>query len=263
VSPWSNKFFFKPPYDLLITSDEIILSQGDKAIAAAVLPALAATQTFEARIGQTLKTVIDQVPGRKARSASIWLSHSLVPQSVVQMDARAMSNADISSALKAYWEDTLDRPAARLAIAYQVQTRGRSIFSSCCDLALIDAIQAALQGTGCKPASIAPHFVKTWNDSRKQIPSDDCYLLVLQDKVLSIGRHHGGQWIAWTSEGCDSTDWAELAFRCTRFSRSTGLADGQSLPVWIHAPKTMGKPRSAGLRNWSLLNAAPHAAAHA
>jgi hypothetical protein len=179
------------------------------------------------------------------------------------MDARAMSDADISSALKAYWEDTLDRPAAKLAITYQVQARGRSIFSSCCDLALIDAIQAALQGTGCKPSSIAPHLAKTWNESRKQVRGDDCYLLVLQDKVLSIGRQQDGQWSAWTSEGCDSTEWAELARRTTRFSRSTGPADDQSLPVWIHAPQTMGKPRSAGLSNWSLLNAAPHAAPRA
>jgi hypothetical protein len=260
VSPWWSKFFFRHPYDVLITSNEIVLSHGGKTIATAVLPAPAAAQTFEARIGQTLRTVIDQLPGRKAHSANIWLSHSLVPHSVVQMDARATSDADISSALKAYWEDTLDRPAAKLAIAYQVQASGRSIFSSCCDLTLMDAIQAALQGTGCKPASIAPHFAKTWNESRKQIPSDDCYLLVLQDKVLSIGRQQDGQWVAWTSEGCESTEWAELAFRCTRFSRSTGLADGQSLPVWIHAPQTMGKPRSAGLSNWSLLNAAPHAA---
>jgi hypothetical protein len=176
------------------------------------------------------------------------------------MDARAMSDADISSAMKAYWEDTLDRPAAKLAIAYQVQASGRSIFSSCCDLVLMDTIQAALQGTGCKPASIAPHLAKAWNESRKQVGDEDCYLLLLQDKVLSIGRHQDGQWVAWTSEGCDSTEWAELAFRCTRFSRSTGLADGQSLPVWIHAPQAMGKPRSAGLSNWSLLNAAPHAA---
>jgi hypothetical protein len=263
VSLWSNNFFFKPAYDLLITSDEIVLSQADKAIASAVLPAPAATQTFEARIGRPLKTVIDQVPGRKTHSANIWLSQSLVSHSVVQMDARAMSDADISSAMKAFWEDTLDRPAAKLAIAYQVQMRGRSMFSSCCDLTLIDAIQAALHGADCKPASIAPHFVKTWNESRKQIPSDDCYLLVLQDKVLSIGRRQGGQWVAWTSEGCDSTEWAELAFRCTRFSRSTGLANDQSLPVWIHAPKSMGKPRSAGLSNWSLLNAVPHAAAYA
>jgi hypothetical protein len=260
VSPWSNSFFFKRPYDVLITSDEIFLSQGDNAVASAVLPSPAAAQTFEARIGQTIKAVIAQVPGRKAHSTHIWLSHSLVSHSVVQMDARAMSDADISSAMKAYWEDTLDRPAAKLVIANQVQARGRSIFSSCCDLVLIDAIQAALEGTGCKPASIAPHFVKTWNEGRKQIPSDDCYLLVLQDKVLSIGRHQGGQWVAWTSEGCDSTEWAELAFRCTRFSRSTGLADGQSTPVLIHAPQTMGKPRAAGLSNWSLLNAAPHAA---
>jgi hypothetical protein len=259
VSPWSSKFFQRRPYDVLITSHEIVLSQGDQAIAAAVLPAPAAAQTFEARIAQTLKTVIDKVPVRKVRSANIWLSHSLVPHSVVEMDARAMSDADISSALKAYWEDTLDRPAAKLSITYQVQARGRSIFSSCCDLALIDAIQAALQGTGCTPASIAPHLAKTWNESRKQVRSDDCYLLVLQDKVLSIGRHRDGQWIAWTSEGCDSTEWAELALRTTRFSRSTGLGDGQSLPVWIHAPPAMGKPLAAGLRNWSLLNAAPHA----
>jgi hypothetical protein len=262
VSPWSNNFFFKRPYEVLITSNEIVLSHGDKAITAA-LPAPVAAQTLEARIAQTLGTVIEQLPGRKARSANIWLSHSLVPHSVVEMDARAMSDADTTSALKAYWEDTLDRPAAKLAIAYQVQASGRSIFSSCCDLVLLDAIQAALQGTGCKPASIAPHLAKTWNESRKQVGGEDCYVLVLQDQVLSIGRQQNGQWSAWTSEGCDSTDWAELAFRCTRFSRSTGLADGQSLPVWIHAPKTMGKPRSAGLSHWSLLNAAPHAARRA
>jgi hypothetical protein len=262
VSPWSSNFFQRS-YDVLITSQEIVFSQGDKAIATAVLPAPAGAQTFEARIAQTLKTVIDQVPGHKARSANIWLSHSLVPHSVVEIDARAMSDADISSALKAYWEDTLDRPAAKLSITYQVQARGRSIFSSCCDLALINAIQAALQGTRCKPASIAPHLAKTWNESRKQVRSDDCYLLLLQDNVLSIGRHQDGQWVAWTTEGCDSTEWAELAFRCTRFSRSTGLGDGQSLPVWIHAPPIMGKPRSAGLRNWSLLNAASHAAPRA
>jgi hypothetical protein len=263
VSPWSSKFFFKRPYDVLITSHEIALSHGGKAIAAAVLPALVAAETFETRVGQTLKTVIQQLSGRKASSANIWLSHSLVPHSVVAMDARAMSDADISSAMKAYWEDALDRPAAKLAIAYQVQASGRSIFSSCCDLVLMDAIQAALQGTGCKPACISPHLAKTWNESRKQVRGDDCYLLVLHDKVLSIGRQQHGQWVAWTSEGCDSTDWAELAFRCIRFSRSTGLDDGQSLPVWIHAPHTMGKPRSAGLRNWSLLNATPHAALRA
>lgn len=259
MSPWSSKFFQRP-YDLLITSHEIVLSRGGKAIATAVLPAPVAAETFETRIAQTLKTVIDQAPGRKARSANIWLSHSLVTHSVVEIDARAMSDADISSALKAYWEDTLDRPAAKLSIAYQVQARGRSIFSSCCDLTLTNAIQAALQGARCKPASIAPLLAKTWNESRKQIRSDDCYLLVLQDKVLSIGRQQGGQWVAWTSEGCDSTEWAELALRTTRFSRSTGLADGQSLPVWIQAPQAMGKLPSAGLGNWSLLNAAPHAA---
>jgi hypothetical protein len=262
VSPWSNKFFFKRPYDVLITSNEIVLSYGDKAIAV-VLPAPAAAQTLEARIAQALGTVIEQVPGRKASSANIWLSHSLVPHSVVEMDARAMSDADMTSAMKAYWEDALDRPAAKLAIAYQVQASGRSIFSSCCDLVLLDAIQAALHGTGCKPASIAPHLAKTWNESRKQIGAEDCYLLVLQDKVLSIGRQQDGRWSAWTSEGCDSTEWAELAFRCIRFSRSTGQDDGQSLPVWIHAPQARGKPRSAGLSNWALLNAAPHAALRA
>ena len=256
MSPWWNKFF-KRPCDVLITSREIVLSQGEQIIAAAELPASAAGDTLEARIGQTLETVLKQVPGVKDHSASIWLSHSLVPHSVVEMDARAMSESAISSALKAYWEDTLNRPAEKLALTYQVQPRGRSIFSSCCDLVLLDAIQAALQGAGWTPASISPHLAKTWNEGRKQIRNEDCFLLVLQDKVLSIGMRRDGQWIAWTSEGCDSVEWAELAIRTTRFSRSTGLSDGQSRPVWIHAPQAVGKPRSAGLSNWFLLNAAP------
>jgi hypothetical protein len=260
VSPWLNKFFFKRPYDVLITSDDVVLSQKGSVMASAVLAPLVAPRTFEARLDQAIKAVIDEVPGRKVHSAKIWLSHSLAPQSVVQMDARAMSDASITSAMKAYWEDTLDKPAAKLAITYQVQASGRSIVSSCCEMILVEAIQAALQGTGCKPAGIAPHFVKTWNENRPQFTSDDCYVLVLQDKVLSIGRHQQGQWVAWTSEGCDSTEWAELAFRCTRFSRSTGLTDGPLLPVCVHAPQLMGKPRSAGLGHWTVLNAAPHAA---
>jgi hypothetical protein len=269
VSPWSNNFLFKrfkPSCDLLITSTEIVLSQGDKAVASAALPAPTGAESLEARISQALKTITNQVHGgtsritRNTRNTRVWLGHGLVPHGVVRMDARIMNDASISSVLKAYWEDLLDRPAGKLAITYQVQASGRSIFSSCCDLVLMDTIQAALQGSGCKPTSMAPHFSKIWNESRRQITSDNCSLLVLQDQILSIGRQHNGQWVAWTSEGCESTEWAELAFRYTRFSRSTGFDDGPSLPVWIHAPQVMAKPRSADMSHWTLLNRTSHAA---
>jgi hypothetical protein len=266
VSPWSNNFFFKlfkPSYDLLITSAEVVLSQGDKPVASAALPAPTGAESLEARISQALKTITDQVPGgtsRSTRNTRVWLGHGLVPHGVVRMDARVMNDAAISSVLKAYWEDLLDRPAGKLAIAYQVQASGRSIFSSCCDLVLMETVQAALQGTGCKPTSMAPHFCKIWNESRRQIKSDNCALLVLQDQVLSIGRQHKGQWAAWTSEGCESTEWSELAFRYTRFSRSTGFDHSPSLPVWIHAQQVMAKPRSADMSHWTLLNRTSHAA---
>ena len=254
MSPWWNKFFQRP-HDVLITSDEIVLSQGDTRIATAVLNPPVEGETFETRMSQTLKAVLDKAPGVNGRSANIWLSHSLVPHSVVEIDARAMSASDISASLKVYWEDILDLPATTLALTYQVQPSGRSIFSSCCNLALIATIQATLQRSGWTTRHIAPHLAKTWNESRKQIHDKDCCLLVFQDKVLSIGVHQRGQWIAWTSEGCDSADWAELSNRATRFCRSTGLCESKSMPVWIYAPQAIGTPHSAGLNNWSLLNA--------
>ena len=258
MSPWWNKFFQRP-HDVLITSGEVVLSRDDTPIATAVLNPPAGSDTFEARMGQALKTVIDQAPGGNGRSANIWLGHSLVLHGVVEIDARAMSAADISAALKSYWEDTLDVAATTLSLAHQVQPHGRSIFSSCCNLALIETIQATLRRSGWTTSNIAPHLAKTWNEGRKQIHGKNCCLLVLQDKVLSIGVHQNGHWIAWTSEGCGNAEWAELAHRTTRFCRSTGLCDSKSMPVWIYAPQTLGTPRSAGLNNWSLLSAPPHA----
>ena len=256
MSPWWNKFF-PHPYDVLVTSEEIVLSQSDKTLAVAGVPPPQAGEVFETQVARALATVLTEVAGTKSGSTNIWLSHSLVWHGMLGIDARTMSASDIAATLNAYWEDALDLPAAGLALAYQVQPYGRSIFSSCCDMALIKAIQAALKGTHWKIKSIAPHLAKTWNESRKQVQTDDCYLLVHQDKVLSIGVYENGQWTAWTSEGCDNADWAELSSRATRFSRHTGLSDCKSIPVWIYAPKAKGNPDSAGLNNWSLLNSTP------
>lgn len=257
MSLWWNKLIQRP-YDVLITSNKVVLSLGNKPIATSVLELQMGGESFGARMGQSLKAVIDEAPAN-GRSANIWLSHSLVPLGVVAIDARAMSAADISATLKAYWQDILDVPAATLALTYQVQPDGRSIFSCCCDLVLIDAIQATFRRTGWTAKHIAPHLAKTWNEGHKQVRTKDYCLLIFQDKVLSIGVHQNGHWIAWTSEGCDNAEWAEFANRTTRFCRSTGLCDPLSTPVWIDAPQAMGTPSSAGLNNWSLLNTPPHA----
>lgn len=258
MSPWWNKFL-PPPSDVLITSDEIVLAQGGIRIPAAVPNSPLIGDPFEVRLAQPLKAVMEQASRSNARSANIWLCHSLVPQSVVEIDARAMSNSDISALLKAYWEDALDLSAATLALSYQVQPSGRSIVSSCCSLALIDAIQANLRLSGWTARRIAPQLAKTWNENRRQIHNKDCCLLILQDKVLSIGVYQKGSWIAWTSEGCNTAEWAELSNRITRFCRSTGLCDANALPVWIYAPQATSKPSSVGLNNWSLLAAPSHA----
>jgi hypothetical protein len=262
VSPWSNKFFQRP-YDLLITSDEVVLDLGGKPIAAAVRTPPAAGETTHTSLGRTLKTVLDQAPGLKGRSANVWLSDGLVTQSVVEMDVRAMREADVSAALKSYWQDTLDVPAATLAVTYQVQSCGRTIFSSCCDVTLINAIESTVSLSGWTTKKIAPHLARVWNEGRQQIRTKDCFLLLLQDKVLSIGVHQKGRWVAWSSEGCENADWQELLGRTTRFCRSTGLGDPKSLPVWIYAPQSKGSPRSAGLSNWSLLKTSPDAGLNA
>ena len=253
MSPWWNKFFTQP-CDVLITSEEIVFSQRAKVLATAEVPLGAADETFEARIRRTLELVTTGVPQNTDRRINIWLSHSLVQYGVLGIDARAMNAPDILTVLKAYWEDALDVPAASLEITYQLQPHGRSLFSSCCNSALVEAIKGAFAGGRWKIKHIAPDLAKTWNESRRQIRDDDYYLLIHQDKVLSIGLHEDRQWTAWTSEGCESVDWAELSNRTIRFSRHTGLSDCQSIPVWIYAPKATVSPHSAGLTNWSLLN---------
>ncbi len=258
MSPWWNKFF-PPSHDVLITSGEVVLALGNIRIAAPVPNPSLEGGSFEARLAQPLKAVMDRAPRSNGRKANIWLCHSLVSQSVVEIDARAMRANEISATLKAYWEDALDLPAATLALTYQVQPSGRSIFSSCCSLALIDSIQSNLRLSGWTAKHIAPHLAKTWNESRQQIHSKDCCLLIFEDKVLSIGVYRHGNWIAWTSEGCDTAEWAELSSRTTRFCRSTGLCDPNALPVWIYAPQAASKPSSVGLNNWSLLSAPSHA----
>jgi hypothetical protein len=254
VSPWWNSFV-QHPHELLITSDEIVLAQDNRFMAAAGLKSPVAGETVQACLGRTLKTVLDQAPEGKGRSANIWLSHRLVTQSVVEIDARAMSASGICAALKSYWQDTLDMPAATLAVTYQVQSCGRAIFSSCCDLALMEVVQSTLRLSGWTAKNIAPHLVKVWNEGLQQSHGNDCFLLLLEDKVLSIGLYEKGRWVAWSSEGCDNAGWEELAGRATRFCRSTGLSDPRSLPVWIYAPQATGVPHSAGLNNWSLIKA--------
>ena len=253
VSLWWNKFS-TPSHDVLITSEEVVLARDNKPIAAAALKPAVGGETLVMRLGPTLKGVMEQAPAVKKQRANIWLSHSLVPHSVVEIDVRVMSAADISATLKAYWEDTLDMPAAILSLTYQVQPSGRSIFSSCCDLRLIETIHASLRSSGWEAQIIAPHLAKTWNEKRRQIRSKDYCLLLFQDKVLSIGVHQNGHWIAWTSEGCDDAEWPELFNRTNRFCRSMGLSDPHSVPVWVHAPQAVSAPSSAGLTNWSLLN---------
>lgn len=253
MSPWWDKFFARP-CDVFITSEEIVFSQRAKAIATAEVPLGAVDETLEARIRRTLELVMTGVPQNTERRINIWLSHSLVQFGVLGIDARAMNAPDILTVLNAYWEDALGVPAASLQITYQVQPHGRSLFSSCCNSALVEAIKGGLTGGRWKIKRIAPDLAQTWNESRRQIRDDDCYLLIHQDKVLSIGVHEKGQWTAWTSEACDSAEWAELSARTIRFSRHTGLSDCQSIPVWLYAPKTTGSPHSAGLNNWSLLS---------
>ncbi|MEO5658478.1 MAG: hypothetical protein ABIQ90_01595 [Polaromonas sp.] len=262
MSRWLSKFF-KPACELLITSDEIVLTQGGQRIACAVLHSPTPGETVQTCLVRTLKTVLDQACGVNGRSANVWLSHRLVPHSVVEIDARAMNASEIAAMLKSWWEDLLDLPATTLAVTYQVQSCGRSIVTSCCDLALMEAIQSTLQLSGWTAKNIAPHVTKIWNESRQQFHNDDGYLLLLEDQVLSIGAQQNGRWIAWTSEVCDSAEWPELAERTTRFCRSTGLSDAASLPVWVHAPQIMGTPVSAGLKNWSVIKPSSDSGLHA
>ena len=255
VSLWWNKLTQRP-YDALITSDKVVLSLDDKPVASVMLKPPVGVETFDDRMVRTLKTAMDQTPAN-GQSANIWLSLSMVSLAVVDIDVRAMSTANILATLKAYWQDVLDVPAATLALTYQVQTDGRSIVSCCSDLALIEAIHATMRSSGWTAKNIAPSVVKTFHHGRKQMRTKDYCLLIFQDKVLSIGIHLNGRWIAWTSEGCDNNDWAEFANRTRRFCRSTGLCEPLSVSVWIDAPETMGAPSLGGLNNWSLLNALP------
>ena len=256
MSPWWNNLF-APSCDVAITQDSITLSQAGKIVASAAISPIVGDDTLHNRILLGLRTLIHIAPTSSKRHVNIWLSPSLVPHGVVQIDARAMKAADIETTLKAYWEDTLDLPADALAVAYQIQADGQSVFTSCCESALVNALEATLRNANWGIKNLAPSITKTWNDSSKQIGKRNCCMLVVQDNTLSMGVLHNGQWAAWSNEGCENTEWPELAKRVTRFCRSTGMFDTSSLPVWVYSPHAIGTPNALGLHHWSLLHIAP------
>ena len=255
MSPWLNNLL-TPACDVLISSHELALLQAGKRLASVPVAPEKNGEALNSRVTQAIRDLVNAAPYKNTRHTNVWLSHSLATHAVVRLDIRAMKPAEILTTLKAYWEDALGTPASTLAVTSQLQSDGLSVLSSCCATDLLAAIQSALRGANWTTKNVAPHIAKIWNASRKQIGPRNCCMLVLQDKVLSIGLQHNKQWAAWTSEGCESHEWSELANRVARFCRSTGLIDSQSISVWVHSSQTTGTPNFIGLDNWALLNTA-------
>ncbi len=257
MSPWLNNLFSQSS-DLVIASDVIELSQSGKTTIRVPVNPIVGGDTPNNRIALALRVLINLAPSNSKRHVNVWLSHRIVPHSIVQIDARAMKATDLATTLGAYWEDTLDVSAQVLKVTYQIQPNGQSVFTSCCESSLVSTIETTLRNANWVVKKLSPNIAKTWNDNRQHVGQRNCCMLVAQDKMLSIGVQHGGQWAAWSSEACESTEWSELANRVTRFCRSTGLADPKAMPVWAYAPLAAGTPNSAGLNHWSLLNVVPH-----
>jgi hypothetical protein len=251
VSLWWNKLF-AAPYVLRVESTAVSLWHEGTLLQKQAMPNPRDVDDFYAQLSVTMSGVLARANVSKAKRATVYLGQGLVQHSVVTLDVRLLSSNDVASAVQAYWADANSAANVDTKIAWQVQSDGLSVFSSCCDAQLIHHIQSNLETAGWRASGISTHAAQVWNTHRNQIPPNQQCILILQDDVLSMGLQQKGTWRAWSSEICFDTEWTNLSQRAARFLRSTGLCDADTTSKCVYAPHIQSSPLSCGLNNWTV-----------
>jgi hypothetical protein len=250
VSLWWNKLF-APQYALRIESSAVSLWQRTKLLQS---QALLGTDDFYTQLGVAISTMLQSAKAPRARQVHVYLGQGLVQHGVIALDTRRLNDAAVASAVHGFWADANSGANITQQTAWQVQSGGKSIFSSCCDALLISHIQTAVNTAGWQTSGITTHAAQIWNRHRNQMRASMQCVLILQDNVLSMGLLHKDTWCAWNSEGCFDADWPLLANRVARFLRSTGLCDADTTRKSIYAPHIKSMPASEGLQNWTVIS---------
>jgi hypothetical protein len=250
VSLWWNNFFM-PTYSLRIESGVVSLWQRTKLLQS---QALLGTDDFYAQVGVAISAILQSTKAPRAQQVQVYLGQGLVQHGVITLDTRKLNGAAVASAVQGFWADANSGTSIVNQTAWQVQSGGKSIFSSCCDALLISQIQTAVSTAGWKVSGITTHAAQIWNRHRSQMRASMQCVLILQDNVLSMGLLHKDTWCAWNSESCFDADWSALAERVTRFLRSTGLCDADTTRKSIYAPHIKRTSASEGLQNWTVIS---------
>ena len=137
---------------------------------------------------------------RSARRASIVLDDFWGRHAILRGDFRRMRARDLDEVASAYFADTFGVDGATLAIRWQAQPGGRTVFASALPSALIEGIRERCTAAHTDAARIMLALPQTLNRVRSAINARNGWLLVATDTLVHAVTIGEAGWSAYDTE---------------------------------------------------------------
>lgn len=161
----------------------------------------------------------------------VQIADSFVFYDVLAIDARIISALELRRVAGLGLADTLGLDPADLMIRCAIQKGGMSVVICGIPIALLNAIERAIQQVGYRLNRIEPAFAEfvNWHASRLILPN--AMIARLRHHSLTLGLMRDGKWHAFATERLSQRIWTELRDSCDAFCSRISIPDHHHLPI--------------------------------